>query len=208
MKMSNIVTKSNLQQGLSFWQTKKSWPPDLHNDFYQRLYLLKQEGLNDKWWRAIVDHLWRWRAIRPKNKNYVLERGKERLGQLQAEYEQIQKICTNFTSSLSELSWEDMAHLYQVSYSIKNVNSPVFGSKLCHFIIPELFPVIDRDAIGIGDQPYSNYWKFCKEQWLSSTAQSELVEMIKQTIGPNIIDHYPYAVKITELCIIGNRIRC
>ena len=44
-----------------------------------------------------------------------------------------------------------------VIHEIKNVNSPVFTSKFCHFISPKRFPVIDRKAMGL---PFGNYIEY------------------------------------------------
>ena len=103
-----------------------------------------------------------------------------------------------------------MADLYYVASQIKNVNSPVFGSKLCHFIVPDAFPVIDskiikkgKKAIGASALSYEDYWRFCKSQWGGCSAQTQSVQTMRAAIGSNIFIHYPYAVKITELCIRG-----
>ena len=167
--------------------------------------------MNTTWWSPTVDDLWAWKAIRPLTKGAVLARGQSNLQHLQSEYARIQSILGNRIPSLSNLSWKDVDALYHVASKIKNVNSPVFGSKLCHFIMPDAFPVIDRNiikkakkVIGASALSYGHYWQFCKSQWVSCAARAQLVQTMQKAIGPNIFVHYPCAAKITELCISGS----
>lgn len=208
--MTNVLNNKNLQKGIALWYTT-TWPRDFHNDFYQDLHLRRQRGLNTEWWRPTVDDLWRWKAIRPLKKEIVLARGENSLQHLQREYARVQGIPGNRTPSLSNLDWRDVANLYHIASQIKNVNSPVFGSKLCHFIMPDAFPVMDSNIIkkfekvtGVNAHSYKEYWQFCKSQWVGCVARAQLVGMMQKAIGPNIFLHYPYAAKITELCLSGS----
>jgi hypothetical protein len=211
--MISVLNAKNLQKGIKIWH-KTTWPSDFHNQFYQELHRRKQSGLNTAWWSPTVDNLWRWKAIRPLPKAPILSRGLASLPRLQAEYTRIQSTLGNQVPSLSNLAWNDVCGLYQLAYQIKNANSPVFGSKLCHFLMPDAFPVMDKGiidkvkAIGINTGSYQHYWGFCRAQWVGCTAQAHLVGMLQQEIrnaaGPNIYAHYPYAAKITELCISGS----
>jgi len=208
--MTNVLNNKNLQKGIDLWYTT-TWPRDFHNKFYQDLQLRKQHGLNTAWWEPTVDDLWRWKAIRPLKKRIVLARGQNSLQHLQREYARVQGILGNRTPSLSNLDWKDVANLYHIASRIKDVNSPVFGSKLCHFIIPDAFPVMDSNIIekfeevtGVNAHSYQEYWQFCKSQWVSCVARAQLVLMMQEAIGPNIFLHYPYVAKITELCLSGS----
>lgn len=211
--MINLLSEKNLQAGIRIWH-QTTWPPDFHNQFYKDLHRRREHGLDEEWWLATVDDLCKWKAIRPLPKGEVLARGQKRLQDLRREYARMQSIPGNQMANLSNLSWEDVADLYQVAYEIKNVNAPVFGSKLCHFIMPDAFPVIDgriikkiRKVIGVNNPSYKDYWQFCKAQWVGCTAQSQLVAMMQkeiEKIGRNVFIHYPYATKITELCISGS----
>jgi len=209
--MTNLLNNKNLQAGMQIWYIQTTWPRDFHNQFYQDLHRRRQHGLDTKWWPPTVDDLWRWKAIRPLTKGIVLARGQNNLQHLQREYARIQSILGNRIPSLSNLAWEDVADLYHIASQIKNVNSPVFGSKLCHFIMPDAFPVIDsniikkcKKVIGASAHSYEAYWRFCKSQWVGCIARPQLVQTMQKAIGPNIFLHYPYAVKITELCISGS----
>lgn len=208
--MTNVLNNKNLQKGIDLWYTT-TWPRDFHNNFYQDLHLRRQHGLNTQWWSPTVDDLWRWKAIRPLKKGIVLARGQNNLEHLQRGYAGVQGILGNRTPSLSNLDWKDVANLYHIVSRIKNVNSPVFGSKLCHFIMPDAFPVMDsnmieklREVTGVSAHSYQDYWQFCKSQWVGCVAQDQLVRTMQKAIGPNIFLHYPYAAKITELCLSGN----
>jgi len=209
--MVNLLTINNLQRGIQIWLAQTTWPTDLHNGFYQQLHLRRQTGLDEAWWSHTVGNLWRWKAIRPLKKGAVLASGLSSLPVLQSEYSRIKGLVGRQIPSLTNLSWTDVSALYATASAIKGVKSPVFGSKLCHFIIPDAFPVIDsnvkrkaKKAIGTSPLRYDSFWQFCQSQWTNCPSRAQLISTMQRQIGPSPFADYPYAAKITELCITGS----
>lgn len=201
----HVVTIANLEAGIELWWTEKTnWPRDFHNKFYQELYGLRAVGLDNVWWSAIVDHLARWRAIRPRTKKEIYDLGQEKLVDLQKEYDELSQMGSkNNSADLYNAGWHEVHPLYQIAFAIKGVNSPVFASKLCHFIIPELFPVIDQEVVGVNTKTYEIYWCFCKKEWEQCQEKANLIERLSASIGVTPIQNYPFSTKIVELCISG-----
>jgi hypothetical protein len=205
--MENLLTDANLLAGIHLWRTHKTnWPNDFHNVFYQDLSRSKQNGLSASWWRQMVGFLSGWKALRPLTKEEIHLRGLDRLGQLQVAYKQIIASSADSSLNLTTATWDTLEELYSVAFDIKGAYSPVFGSKLCHFILPNAFPVIDRDVIGVASRAYYDYWQFCKMQWTGCSEREALQQKLEQTIGKAAYAEYPYTTKITELCIIGSRV--
>jgi hypothetical protein len=202
--MINILTQANLDAGIQVW-LKLKWPCDFHNQRYKDLEQFMVKGLNGEWWQKIVDVLCEWKAIRPLSKAAIYQRGLGYLNQLCTEYNRILLVKQEQELDLGTASWDMLSGLYIVASSIKNVSSPVFGSKLCHFIIPNAFPVIDNYVIGIGKIVYQDYWSFCSTQWRSCDFEQGLIQRLRQEIVDEVAEHYPWSTKITELCIIGSR---
>jgi hypothetical protein len=209
--MSCLLTEANLDAGIDYWRnTKTKWEPDFHNAIYKKYYEKQQlNGLDEAWWKFMLDELGPpprgWSAIRPKRKDYILKRGLERLVQLQTARDRIFRAIEPQRPGLENTNWALLRELYLCAKSIKNVDSPVFASKLCHFIIPNTFPIIDGEAIGFQNNDYSRYWDFCRCQWLDCQVKEKLQSRLRMSIGNEIVDCYPWSTKLTELCIIGNR---
>ena len=204
--MRTILTEVNLETGLKVWKGK-NWPLDLNNGLYIQLTELRVNGLDEHWWKPIVNHLSVWIANRPKSKKFIYARGIERLQELNGEYERILAACDNLEPNLETTSWETLSPLFAVANSIKGVDSPVFGSKLSHFIFPSAFPVIDNEVIGVDTKDYKPYWNYCYKQWTGSRRKQRLIERLKTIVGNEASLNYPWPTKITELCIIGNKLR-
>lgn len=102
-------------------------------------------------------------------------------------------------------AWENLSALFFTAAEIKGARSPVFASKLCHMLFPNLFPVIDRATVGIPDDGYEGYWRRCQEAWARSTEQEReiLKAALQAEIGGPALPSYPWATKITELCLMG-----
>ncbi len=206
--MNTIVTEVNLEAGINVWRRRK-WDDDFHNCLYKKLMQLKSGGLDRNWWHGIVDELSIWKAIRPLPKADIYLRGIDYLGQFQVEYDRILRVTNKHEPEMTTISWETLSSLYTVASSIKNVSSPVFGSKLCHFLLPNAFPVIDNEAIGL-NRTYADYWDYCKTQWVNCGEKQELINNLRQKIQEKVqgkvVEYYPWSTKLTELCIIGNKL--
>lgn len=205
----SVVTIANLEAGIDrWWADKPSWPRDFHNQFYQELYNLQATGLDITWWAVVVDHLASWRAIRPLKKSEIHRRGADQLVNLQKEYDKLWRMTSKSNSiGLHNTFWHEVSPLYQIAFAIKGVNSPVFASKLCHFILPELFPVIDQEVVGVNASTYETYWRYCKEEWDQCQVKGSLIERLSTAIGGVPTLNYPFSTKIVELCLIGYRRR-
>lgn len=68
--------------------------------------------------------------------------------------------------------------LFQLLQSIKGVSSPVFASKMGHFIRSDIFPVIDGEVIGIKQDSYKYYWLEVKSLWLDTKNKESLIPIL------------------------------
>jgi hypothetical protein len=207
IEQGKIISSINMSQGIRYWRDEKpKWPQDFHNQFYIDLAILRKDGITEQWWRAILQHLRGWRAVRPLRPQTILVRGLSYLDALRNEYEALRKHIEHSESTFATLRWEDVAGLYEIAHSIKGVKPPVFGSKLCHFLIPEAFPVIDGDAVGLRGYDYMQYWQYCQEQWEACDDKEDLTEQLRVAINHPVSNNYPWGPKITEICLIGQRV--
>lgn len=58
---------------------------------------------------------------------------------------------------------EDVGPLFALAYGIKRGNHPVFACKMCHFMFPRVFVVMDHSVTGTFE--YEFYWRGMKEVW-------------------------------------------
>lgn len=200
-----IITIENLRRGMEDWVSRLGWTSDFEAPLYPCLATLRSGGLSQEWWSRIVDHLARWRATRPQSKAAILEKGSPQLASLAQELGVIVESSRPQSPNLDTCDWQQVAGLYGVAHSIKGSCTPVFGSKLCHFILPDAFPVIDWDFTGVPSSSYRSYWQFCQEQWSSCQDRQPLVDALLACIRSEDADAFPWTTKITELCIAGSR---
>jgi hypothetical protein len=204
---NNILTTQYLNAGISRWRENPKWDQDFHNSLYKDLHRIKSRGLNQDWWRKIVDHLWNWRAIRPYTKEYISQRGIACLSDFQEEYTAILDANQSAEPSLETISWEKLSGLFGIAAGIKDTMpfSPVFASKLCHFVFPGAFPVVDRAMVGISSK-YVDHWHYCREQWVEGALREDLILILKNEIRGGVFVSYPWSTKIVELCVIGKQV--
>lgn len=157
-KSTKLLNERNLRAAINYWRNEKpNWDPDFHNHHYHELEKLKRNGFTKKWWKEMVDLLWYWRAIRPKTKKFIYERGLERLDSIETEYMMILDDLPNKYAGMENGNWTYIYKLFSTTSEIKNVNSPVFPSKMCHFMLPNQYPVIDWEAVGVRTNHYQHY---------------------------------------------------
>ena len=205
-------TLEDLKKGISWWRKEKKskWPQDFHNSVYYELYDLRKEGLTARWWKNTVDRLWVWQAIRsktpPNTKREISERGFEILSALQTYYSAI------FTKTDSEpvfydFTWAEIKAFFSELAWIKGTSSPTFPSKLGHFIFPKLFRVMDHQATGI--ENYGVFWSSMSDIWNSFREKQEAKAILTKNIlehsGRPVHEHYPFEIKIMELCSTGKK---
>ncbi len=201
-----IIGLENLKAGIEWWRRGK-FPQDIHNGEYYDIYKKRSAGATKEWWDATVRRLGQWRAYRgptaPNTKNEIHSRGSQRLGLIQEQYAKL-IACFAAEPSIADLSWEDVASLFAVVCEIKP-HSPVFAGKMCHFMFPRLFIVMDNLATSVID--YEFYWRGMKDEWGRVPAKAEarnlLAEAIRSKSEEPLHALYPFETKIMELSHIG-----
>ena len=131
----------DLRRGIRWWRREKDkWPQDFHNNVYYELYNLRRDGLTEGWWRGTVDRLWDWKAIRPKTKRDIQDRGLEIFGELQILYVNI-ATRTDHEPLFLDFIWNEIHEFYDI-----------LGSKTLH---PQISPA--NWAI--------SFFQSCSELW-------------------------------------------
>jgi hypothetical protein len=204
------ISLENLRSGIDWWQ-HSNWPSDFHNLDYFDFYQDRSHGLTDSWLEATVDRLAQWRAIRsprkPNTKQDILASLRAMLDRLQAEYQCILDL-SKAEPSVDTVSWQNINSLYSIAAQVKN-GSAVFASKLCHFMFPKVFIVMDN--LGTQVMIYDYYWQGMVNEWnlfpdkevLTSLLRAEIVEHSTHPIHRD----YPFETKIMELCHVGDKWR-
>lgn len=192
-------------QGMVIFQSHK-WPRDFHYSLYQELTNQLQDGVNTQFWEYIVPILSGWKAIRPKSRRFISQQGLQALENVNKTRMAILKSEDGTSPSIEYRDWHQVKSLFEIAVSIKDVNSPVFASKLCHFLLPNVYPVADREVININNHTYKEYWKQCKQGWISCECKEDLIDILLEKINPQSSPYvyYPWATKITELCYMGH----
>ncbi len=197
--------QQELDRGLEIWGNRVNWPEDLHNGFYRELERVNGIGLfTTDWWEVILGHLTEWHATRGVAGNILSERAVARFEQLRSIWDKDIAPCLKENLDISSVEWLRIETFYMKISKIKNVNSPVFGSKMCHFLAPKIFPVIDRELMGLPFEDYEEYYIKGQQEWMETAEglRDDLVGMLRDRI-PDMIEHYPVKCKIIELCYIG-----
>ncbi len=195
------------ESGMHWWiQKKPQWT--LLNTFYQGLYETRPDHLDKPWWETTVNTLAKWRAFRspipPNTKNEIFNRGSQRLARIEQHYHEIRQQAGEREPSIDNVTWEDIAPLFAVLSEIKGGTSPVFASKLGHFIFPSVFFVIDNEATATF--PYEVVWNGLQTGWQRFPQKEDArklleAELLKST--ESIHRLYPYETKIPEMWLIG-----
>jgi len=205
-----LINKGNLDAGIEYWlETKPRWPPDFHNEVYKKLTTWSKDRFTYEWWEKIVGELGHWNALRTKTKEEIIKAGGSQLGAMKKEYENLLK--KGSYPELDKVEASDIRKLFELSKEIKELkgNSPVFPSKLCHFLFPSIFFVGDKEAVRIKNNDYFEYWCENKNEWKNCGNKEELVNILEKRIRAAkdferpLFEHYPFATKIPELCRIG-----
>ncbi len=195
-----IITVDNIRRGLEYH--KVEWSEDVHNKEYDDIYNARAQGITRPWWDITVERLSKWRAIRPRAKEWIREQGIRQLGQIRTLYE---RISAAEEPCITSSQWPDIYQLFNIASTIKQVRSPVFSSKMCHFLFPKLFIVVDNESTGVGH--YELFWRGLKDAWNTFEQKEEAKNILFSSIrnGRNVSVHpnYPVETKIMEMCTIG-----
>jgi hypothetical protein len=195
-----IITLDNLRRGLE--HHNKMWPNDVdvRNTIYEDIYNVRAQGVTHRWWDVTVERLSKWGANRGRKKEWIRERGIRQLGQIRKLYEKL--ITIGEEPCITNLYWSDIQQLFNIASSIKQTKSPVFASKMCHFLFPKLFIVIDNKATGVGH--YELIWRGLKDAWSEFQQKEESKVILFSAIknGKNILiyPNYPVETTIMEIC--------
>lgn len=201
--MKSLITIENLDAGLDKWHAKKNWADDLPAEFYQRLRQKRDTLTPENYWVSLVDTLASWRAIRPYSKVEIITRGNQVLPEMRLRINEMKE--KHFDEKrLTEMEWHDLEGFFDFCKKIKGVDSPVFASKMCHFIFPNLYPVIDNVFTGI-HTGYNEYWRNCKLGWITCPNKDQIINHF--ILRTKLLPHptYPYFTKIAEICSAGIR---
>src|SRR5262249_259009 len=160
----------------------------------------RANGITAAWWVTTVDRLSRWRAYRgstpPNTKEEILKSGHKILDEMRSEYNCLIRQSSE-EPSITTMPWEDVADLFALDQDIKP-KSPVFAGKMCHFVFPKLFIVMDNLATDVFD--YEFYWRGMRDEWQrfqeKDEAQKQLIQVIKS--DKPLHPHYPLETKIME----------
>ena len=105
---------------------------------------------------------------------------------------------------MGTVTWEDIAPLFQVLGDIKGSASPVFASKLGHFLFPRVFVVIDNEATAAF--PYEFIWSVLQLAWREFPDKDRARQMLAAEMGKDVeivSSSFPFETKIPELWLIG-----
>ncbi len=216
---------AELRRGLHRWDEETNWPRDLHNSFYWELRAIRrQEGLfairHKDWWKHLVlPRLSNWQATRPVRPQIIAERARRRFHALNILWNN--EIMPEINNDIETVEWQCLQGFVELVEQIKSLNnpSPVFASKLCHFLVPNIFPVIDTELrIKLERQEnrsfgsYEDYYEFARAEWRNTTPEemSRLKEIFAEKSARRIEEKgyerapgYPTKCKIIELCFWG-----
>lgn len=198
------LTATQLDAGISHWRTTR-WPQDFHNEFYHRMQSGNPKGIfNEHWWQTFVLELSKWKALRPRSQEFVSRRAADRFEKLTQVWAEVMTEAV-LRSDISEVEWSQVCSFPDLVEEIKGVDSPVFTSKFCHFLAPQIFPVIDNAAMGNPFYTYEHYYTTGKSEWAETPAatQLQLVSELTRQMAETPIKAYPFKCKIIEICLIG-----
>lgn len=213
---ANPVTNESLQRGIDklFIQRKsKNEPGESEFDFdnerlYRRLERERRRGLDEPFWDFLVVQLRAWGALRssvkPNTNAEIRAEGLRRLTKLQQCFVQLAGDGSSQLPTLETLEWKQVSPLFDVAQQIKGSSTPMFASKLCHFLVPTAYFIWDNKLIKPAWPDYPSYWKDCATAWLrqSDAEKQARKEQLQKRMPCDLTpcQSFPWATKITEYC--------
>ncbi len=206
------LTMREFEAGIAYWRER--WPRDLHNCFYAQLDAENPRGdFTPQWWGGFLPHLTAWKAIRPASPRAVTARVLESLPELR---EMWTTSCSGIGGDdITAVHWKTVEDLVAVVRTFKQrrlrpepVRSPVFTAKFCHFLLPAVFPVVDRAAMGLpSGSEYGAHYEAVQREWESTPdhVQQELRAALAVQVREPLTPTFPVVNKIVEICLIGRR---
>lgn len=200
------LTIQEFENGVAYWKDQTTWPDDFHNRFYARLAAESPNGqFTAAWWMPFLKHLTAWRANRPVSGATLTANALPALPALTAAWEQC---CAPYLDlDIADVTWAQVSGFPAAVGPIKPGGSPVFTSKFCHFLAPQIFPVIDNEAMGIPFRTYEAYFEAVRAEWAATTVtvQRDLQGALTSLISPPLAPNYGLTNKLVELSLIGRR---
>jgi len=166
---------------------------------------------SDEWLDSAIEPRIRlWRAYRPMKTFEIVESVRARLEEIRLAYETY--IAKVRGTQFDDLTYEQVSSLPELGYAIKPYNSAMFPSKFSHWIAPEIYPIMDGKVLGLkSGTPYENYWRMYQRLWREQSSieiRNRLIGILVESIVANsrmpLFEDFPWAVKITELCLMGS----
>ncbi len=207
------LSMQEFERGVAYWATTR-WPKDFHNGFYGRLAEQNPRGqFSEAWWQRFLPHLRAWKATRPARTAVLTRKATESLETLRETWA---RSCDPVADrDIAEVDWVQVADFPAVVAEIKPdrsllqpVRSPVFTAKFCHFLLPAVFPVVDRAAMGLPfGATYRAHFEGARQEWATTpeSTRQELQAALESRIDAPLTAGYPLTNKVVELCLIGRR---
>ena len=140
-----------------------------------------------------------------RDKSYYLDRGPDYFPRLKEQLAGITRTHGGRVPDLLELDPSELTEMFDMAKEIKGTDSPVFASKLCHFMLPSAFPVTDNTMLGRWGRDYWAYWQRCADGWRGCPDRELLKRELGKRIPGGAAPCYPWGTKIGELCHWGAR---
>lgn len=203
------INLAEFTAGVNWWRTKTDWPHDFHNHDYPVLAAENPDGRFDiTWWASVQPRLTRWKAFRPVPRTVVAANVIANAADLAAAWNQSCKPYRNTDIADPAVTWEALRAFPEVVFRLKPTRSPVFPSKLCHFLLPKVFPVIDGLALAGHSLTYEAYFRLVKGTWAATADDmkqcltAEIAHLVNES-GRPLDPAFPVVTKIVELALIG-----
>lgn len=197
------LTSAEMERGITYWLAT-TWPRDFHNGFYGIMADANPRGsFDDAWWADFLPELRAWRATRPRGSAFLTSRARERFPAMARAW--ALTVEPNLGGDIAILEWSQVSAFPALVTEIKNVASPVFASKFCHFLAPAIFPLVDNAAMGNPFPTYEACFAAYRAEWLATDEAilQALVRRLAHLIDAPLADGYPTKNKVMELCLIG-----
>ena len=201
------LTSREFEQGAEYWTTATRWPADFHNVFYGQMAERNPNGAFDSaWWQPFARELRRWIATRGVSMQVLTRNAEAAFPELADTWE---RCCApNTDRDISTVKWGEVSDWVQVVAAIKSVHSPVFRAKFSHFLLPQVFPVVDGGVMGFPfGYSYQSHFEGVQREWANTPPElrQELREALVSRIDAPLTATYPVINKIAEICLIGRR---
>jgi len=204
------ISLAEFSAGAIWWRDKTSWPYDFHNSDYPVLAAQNPNGRFDvAWWAEVQPRLTSWKAFRPVPREVVAANFLANAADLTRAWEGSCAPYLDTDIADPAVSWEAVRAFPEVVFRLKPTRSPVFASKLCHFLLPKVFPVVDGLALGGHSMTYEAYFKQVKDTWAVTPEEvrsgliTELKNLVESSDGSPLDPAFPIVTKIVELALIG-----